>query len=58
MIPPSKILVFRKRDSDPAEVSLQSQLEAFPRFRKEWNSPASTLHAPVPGFSIPPLTGK
>jgi len=37
---------------------VQSQLEAFPRFRKEWNSPASTIHAAVPGFSIPPLVVK
>ena len=55
---PSKILFFRRRDGDPVVASVQSQLEAFPRFRKEWNSPASTIHAAVPGFSIPPLVVK
>ena len=58
MTPPSKILFFSKRDGDPVAASGQSQLEDFPRFRKEWNSPASTIHAAVPGFSIPPLVVK
>lgn len=58
MTPPSKILVFRKRDRDLVLETVPDTPATFPRFHKEWDRPALPTNTVVRGFSIPPHTGK